>query len=119
MFRVVFYAENRKLGDALEALKGLAHSMEPPMPVVNAEPGPNGKIQQKTASGSISELVIQDLSKWGGPWVGVTDLGKLGKKHGSTNPRVGLYLAAMLKHDGYLKQQSRGKYIITSKTKGG
>lgn len=63
MFRVEFFCDDKKVGDALRRLVGIAIGKPQVEPVVNAEKKPNGKIEQVTANGGMVDLYIAHIKK--------------------------------------------------------
>jgi hypothetical protein len=52
MFRVSFFVDDRKLGDTLRMLAGVAKGSPEVLPVVNADVGKGGKLVAQTNGGS-------------------------------------------------------------------
>lgn len=61
MFRVTFYVDTRRLGEALEALQGLARGMPEVVPVANAE-AKNGALKART-NGAASDMLVDWIRK--------------------------------------------------------
>ena len=64
MFRITFMCEDKHLGPVLRAVTGMAISMEPPQPVVNAEVSKSGKVTS-TSMGDVLSLVLKELEARG------------------------------------------------------
>jgi len=86
MFRVVFFVDDRKLGDAVRSLAGLAIGNPEVQPVVNAEKGANGTLKALTG-GTVAEQFIAYLRKTKAHEVRVSDaqafLKSIGRSKGS------------------------------------
>lgn len=117
MFRVVFFVENRKLGDSLEALKGLAHSMEPPQPMVNAEKDGKGKLKPSTRSGGLVDLAAKEMRNRVGATITSDDMKKLAVKHGGAEQSY-WYITRGLLDMGLIKRTETGVYQVLAKAKG-
>lgn len=63
MFKVEFFCEDKNVGVALWRLVGIAIGKPEATPVINAKPKRNGKIDQVTASGSMTDLYIAHIKK--------------------------------------------------------
>ncbi len=64
MFRVTFFCDDRKLGECLHGLAGLAQGTPEVMPVVNAVAGKNGSgPRAMTASGKLIDMFTDWLRK--------------------------------------------------------
>lgn len=62
MFRVSFFCDDRKLGDALRALAGLIQGSPEVLPVVNADVSKSGKLTAKT-NGTAAALFMDYLGR--------------------------------------------------------
>jgi hypothetical protein len=62
MFKVTFMVDDRKLGNSLRALAGLAAEQPQAQPVVNATVK-NGKVRQTTEGTNLPEMIMQHITK--------------------------------------------------------
>lgn len=58
MFRVTFFCDDKRVGDCLRALAGLAQGTPEVVPVVNAVKGANGELKPKIRDGNVHDLFV-------------------------------------------------------------
>ena len=61
--RVEFFCDDKRVGDALRRLVGIAIGKPEATPVINTEQKPNGQIAQATANGTMTDLYIAHIKK--------------------------------------------------------
>lgn len=64
MFRFEVVVDDKKLGDALRALAGIAHQVGTPQPMVNVIKAANGKLHAETG-GALAEMFMHYCQKNG------------------------------------------------------
>jgi hypothetical protein len=114
VFRVEFYVDDKRLGNALLALVGLAHGQPSVTPVVNAVKKGNG-LDAVVKSGSSVERFAELLKSHKGEVLIARDVGKLMKPMGMSLSSKGYMLKQAVK-TGLLKKSGKGsgmKYTVT------
>ena len=106
MFRIECFCDDRKVGDVLRLLAGLAVGQPVAQPVVNAAMK-NGKMIAKT-NGSPIELLRVWVKKSGLKAVSATDLKRFQVEHGRS-PTGYSFLARQAQKAGLLKKSPKGK----------
>jgi hypothetical protein len=103
MFTFRVFVDDKKLGDALRAVTGLATQVETPQPVVNAVKAKNGKLLA-AGNGSLTEAFLAHLNKTKRPGGQVTakEMKEFVMKHGGAESsysyvKSNLLLAKVLK----------------------
>jgi hypothetical protein len=110
MFRIVIFVENKRLGDALEALNGLAHSIEAPQPVRNVEIGPHGDMRAATPNGTASDVVLAHIRQHKLKEVTWAELNALVKAAGRSAPN---HAITDLVKKSILRKLDYGRYRVT------
>ena len=115
MFRVGFYVDDHKLGEALKRLTGIAKNLEHAY-VPNVEDKPGGKI--KEIAGSRIELIQKALRKQKLEEITGSDAKKLVEKLGLSPTSYSHYLQQMVHHGMLKKGKKVGNgltYIVVEK----
>lgn len=114
MFRIVCFVNDNKLGDALAALAGKAHSMEVPQHITNVIPAKGGKLKQEHAGGSLAEKLKSAVLKMDkGTATTTTKLKALITKLGGSSTGAGSYIKGLIE-DKVLSRTGRGEYTVNS-----
>lgn len=110
MFRVEFFCDDRKVGDALRSLLGLAIGIPTATPVINAEPSSSGKIHAKT-DGKLVNLFASHVANLKGDMIISKDIGNWLTSIGMSSASMS-YVSKQAMNLGIIKRTGTGKYRI-------
>ena len=108
MFHVDFYVEDKRLGQALLALVGIAYGQPSAVPVVNAAKK-NGKMVAASNGHSTLERFAEILPKKGTS-INAHDVGEMMKPLGLATTSRGYMLKKAVK-SGMLKKHGKGSHM--------
>ena len=106
MFRVEFFVDDKRLGDALRALTGLAIGNPGVQPVTNAKKGRGGQIHQAT-NGRLIDLLIDYLDKEKPQQINVAYVRAFLEKNGTASSSAN-YLLNQLRDAKRIKKDRKG-----------
>lgn len=96
MFKVEFYCDDNKVGQALWRLVGIAIGKPDATPVINAKKA-NGKLKQVTDSGNITDLYLDHVRKHRVTMLSRAAIEEFLKDSGAGNPSSAGYVLKNLK----------------------
>lgn len=110
MFRIEFFVDDKKLGNALHALVGIAHGQPNVQPVSNAMKRQNGLVPI-IKGGSSVEQMVHAIQKAKLTQVNVQQAGQLLKTIG-LKPGSATYMLRRVAAAGFLQKVGKGNNVV-------